>query len=1266
LAAGQPALGVIGACDGPSLPGRVFVYSGQGSQWAGMGRQLLADEQAFGAAVAELEPMFLAQTGFSLLRVLAGGEPVTGIERIQPVLVGTQLALTALWRSYGVQPDAVIGHSMGEVTAAVVAGALTPAEGLHVIATRSRLMSRLSGQGAMALLELDPDATEALIGDHPEVTVAVYASPLATVVAGPPSQIDALIAQVVAENLLARRIEVDVASHHPIIDAILPELQAALAGVSPATPAIPIITTVDGADAATAFDARHWGANVRKPVRFSDAITTAGAGYGTFIEISPHPLLTHAITENLNNALVISTMNRDQDQTLFFQTQLAAAGVEPPGLAAGLLADIPSAPWHHASFWVADRSAVSELGTAHPLLGAHTELPSGRDHVWQADVGTDVCPWLADHVVGGQPILPAAAFAEIVMAAGSEAFGVPARAVVVTQLEVERMLALQGHTRIMTQLSRGADGAARVEVFSRSGNTGWRRQAVAQVVLSQGDSLPDRRPAIVESFGTEVSPADFYAALRRTGQHHGPAFAALTRIVRRPDGSSDTEITVPGEASRYPDFRIHPVMLDAALQSMAAAMPDRTVAEAADASYLPVSFESIRVFGQVGRHARCHTEVVDLDEAGAGKLGAVLLTDQAGNPTAEIAGIYLRRIERRALPLPLARKVFDTTWVPSPLTAAPADGATPAGSPASPGSPGSWLVLAGESEAAVLANEFATRWRSPARRVVAASLADEPAVRAAFADTGADAERPPAGVVIFLGGGATCPGDAVDRARDSVWLIASTVRAVLAGWHGRSPRLWLVTRKGLVVDGGEPGDPAAGALKGLIRVLAYEHPDLRATLVDLDAGEGALAELTAELGSSDSGDVIAWRSGVRYAERLSRADPGTPEHRPVVRDGAAYIVTGGLGGLGLVVARWLVDSGAGRVVLNGRSEPSDDQCTVLAELAGRAEISIVTGDIAEPGTAERLVATAEETARELRGVIHGAAVIDDSPLVAMSKESLERVWAPKAAGASRLHEASRTRNLDWWVGFSSAASLLGSPGQAAYASASAWLDALVRWRRATGLPATTINWGPWSEVGAGRSLADGVLDPITPAEGIEALEFLLATDRTTTGVARLRIDRALAVFPEVRGLGYFTPMVEESDMAGDDRDWAGAEALRGLVPHEARRVVTDRLCARTAAVMGYAGHAAVDRTQPLVEMGMDSLLAVRIRNTARADFGVEPPVALLLQGASLQDIATDLILQLGLAEHPEPQQSGRVRDRDQELAGARREAAMRRKRGQQR
>jgi len=376
LAAGQIAPGVVGPHEGTCDSGTVFVYSGQGSQWAGMGRQLLADEPAFAEAVAELEPDFIAEVGFSLHDVLAHGQELTGVEQIQPVLVGVQLALTALWRSYQVEPDAVIGHSMGEVTAAVVAGALTPAEGFRVIATRSRLMSRHAATGAIALLELDADAAEALIADFPDVTVAVYASPRQTVVAGPTEAVDAVVALATAQNTFARRVNVDVASHHAMMDPILPELKNALADLVPGFPVIPLITTVENAGDAPEFGADHWVANLRKPVRFSDAIATAGANHATFIEISPHPLLTKAISDTLDDPNAgskhhhsLATLQRDAHDTVAFHTSLNSTftarppvGEHPPEPHPAL----PATPWRHTRHWLDFTPALSTSGFGAP------------------------------------------------------------------------------------------------------------------------------------------------------------------------------------------------------------------------------------------------------------------------------------------------------------------------------------------------------------------------------------------------------------------------------------------------------------------------------------------------------------------------------------------------------------------------------------------------------------------------------------------------------------------------------------------------------------------------------------------------------------------------------------------------------------------------------------------------------------------------------------------------------------------------------------
>ncbi|CKO86926.1 phenolpthiocerol synthesis type-I polyketide synthase PPSB [Mycobacterium tuberculosis] len=387
LAAGQHAPGVVSHQDGSPGPGTVFVYSGRGSQWAGMGRQLLADEPAFAAAVAELEPVFVEQAGFSLRDVIATGKELVGIEQIQLGLIGMQLTLTELWRSYGVQPDLVIGHSMGEVAAAVVAGALTPAEGLRVTATRARLMAPLSGQGGMALLGLDAAATEALIADYPQVTVGIYNSPRQTVIAGPTEQIDELIARVRAQNRFASRVNIEVAPHNPAMDALQPAMRSELADLTPRTPTIGIISTTY-ADLHTQpiFDAEHWATNMRNPVRFQQAIASAGSGadgaYHTFIEISAHPLLTQAIADTLEDAhrptksaakyLSIGPLQRDADDTVTFRTNLYTADIAHPPHTCHPPEPhptIPTTPWQHTHHWIA---------TTHPSTAAPEDPGSNK------------------------------------------------------------------------------------------------------------------------------------------------------------------------------------------------------------------------------------------------------------------------------------------------------------------------------------------------------------------------------------------------------------------------------------------------------------------------------------------------------------------------------------------------------------------------------------------------------------------------------------------------------------------------------------------------------------------------------------------------------------------------------------------------------------------------------------------------------------------------------------------------------------------------
>jgi phthiocerol/phenolphthiocerol synthesis type-I polyketide synthase D len=429
-------------------------------------------------------------------------------------------------------------------------------------------------------------------------------------------------------------------------------------------------------------------------------------------------------------------------------------------------------------------------------------------------------------------------------------------------------------------------------------------------------------------------------------------------------------------------------------------------------------------------------------------------------------------------------------------------------------------------------------------------------------------------------------------------------------------------------------------------VLAGE-PDLGATLLDVGGAGDLVAALTNELAASTGDDVVALREDGRYVERLVRATLDGGHHEAVVRADGSYIITGGLGGLGTVVTRWLVERGAGRIVLNGRSEPSEAQRKDLDALGDGTEVVFVAGDIANPGVAERLASAAEETGRPLRGLVHGAGVTGDGLVTALTREGMQRVWAAKVAGALQLNAATATRELDWWVGFSSMATLLGLPGQLAYATGNAWLDALMTWRRASGLPATAINWGQWSDVGMSRALTYSVLDPITPDEGIEALQNLVGGPLNRVGVGRLRLDRAVAATPEFRDLDYFGKVVSEFDAAvgvpstehratGDDADVPAAAA-----PDWSTLSTEDRLSelqTRLQAILGRElrmSPSAINLDAPFPELGLDSMMAMTVLKETKKLVGLDVSANMLFNHPTIYSLAVYVAGLLAPPEVPE-------------------------------
>ena len=1183
LAAGQSAPGVVPPHHGPCAPGVVFVYSGQGSQWAGMGAQLLADEQAFAEAVDELELDFVEQTGFSLRQVLLDGEPLVGIDRIQPVLVGVQLALTALWRSYGIQPDAVIGHSMGEVTAAVVSGALTPAEGLRVIATRSRLMARLSGLGAMALVELDPQSAEDLVAGDDELTVAVYASPRQSVIAGPPEKVGAFVADLQAADRLARLIDVDVASHHPTIDPVLPDLRAELADLMPGFPTIPVISTTAGREGPPTFDADYWCDNLRNPVRFTHAVSEAAQRNGIFVEVSPHPLLTYAIDDTVSPAHhhSIGTLQRGADDTVTFHTNLNAAHTTHPPRTPHLPEPhpvLPSAPWQHTDHWFAQtpRRAVSS-GAPRPgtLLGERITVSSTREQLWQARLSPEARPYPGRHSIHGVEIVPASVLCQTVLTAAAEsgADGVGDIAFLQPLLTDQQrfvQVVCDGDTvTVASGLDAGAQRWVR-HVSAVAARGGPAPEAV---------SLPEPDSVVRQMFSVSEFLAD-------NGVDGPPFDWSVEGVTETPDGVL-VHVDLADTATV--------TLLDAVLHVAPLAGSQRGL-------LVPAAAGLLRVVGELAEPRA----VVMVRRGDGGTVVDVTAAAADGSPCLVVNGLRYAAIDGEpaggaaADPRRFAHRV---AWLPRTAEA-----------PAVP--------LASATVAIVGPDEDANA------RV--RLLLDRAGHRPATTDD--------ARYVLYLAGAGSGPDlDAAVRICDEV---AALVRQLTQRPDESPATLWVLTRG--VLESADPSALPQSSLWGLAGVVAAEQPQIWGGLVDLDPTlepHEWLPAVTGHLGTSGN-TLLVLRDNEIHAPELVPLD-GPPVRQALrCRPDAAYLVTGGLGALGVATANWLADLGARRLVLAARTglparrhwDATDDPtareriAAVRALEARGVAVEAVAVDVADSEAVAALRNRRDAAgAPPIRGVVHAAGVTRNQLLTDADGAALREVMSPKIAGAAVLDAAFPPESVDFFFLTSSAATVFGIPGQGGYAAANAYLDALARSRQHRGGGVTqSIDWVAW------RGLGFGADAPLVVAElarlgsrPIEADEAFTAWEHVATS------DVAQAVVIPVadgerRGA---------DEAAAGGRDWS-------LLSTDA---VYDELANGLRIILARELRVAEDDLPvdlPFAELGLNSMMAMSIRREAEQLVGVELSATMLWNHPTVSALAAYLTAKVV----PQPDSAPAVED----------------------
>jgi acyl transferase domain-containing protein/acyl carrier protein len=1148
-------------------PRVAFVYSGQGTHWPGMARECLAD-QDFLAAIEPAAALFELHGTPPLLPLLREADSLERTAVAQPLVFLVQLGLTRLWRRAGVEPVAVLGQSLGEIAAAHVSGALSLEDAVSVVFHRSRLMQGVAGRGATAVIGLPREQVELSLAMAEALDVAGVTATETTLVSGPRDEVDRLVAAVTKRGVFARVLAgVDVAFHGRQMEPLLSPLTGSLAGVMPTGARIPMVSTLSGEWIhGPELDGRYWAKQLLRPFDLPAALARVDAD--VFVELGPHAALQGALTSLGLRA--VPSMRRGEavlPVTLASLAELHALGVELDWRVLtppGRLVSFPNYPWQRERHWIDQLRRAAPEG-AGPRGRVRSAAGDGQLFE-QLELSLHDPPWLIDHQVHGSVAMPGAAWATLAASAGRELLG---GAVEVGELRFHRLLRIPAEGAVMQLVltPEGPDSATFVAADAR-------RERLASGLVrqrqGQGMSVVRDLDALRRSCPRREDPEHLDALLVEQGFRYGPSFRAIERL-HVGEGQALARLRLP--TGLEATGSVHPVLLDAAFRVIASVAVDETLRAPAG---LRRAWLGEQVPGEVWCHVRCSGSTerdsmfVDIE-----------LLDDDGRVLVSVEGFELAAIE--ALPEP-STLLYQLEWEPVGLEARDASD--------------SWALV----------NVPDALRQALERRGHTTS---------AF-ETGVEARR-----ILW----AVDP-DASAQAQTETFLHLATRLG--------SARLSILTAGAQAVRPNEGCSPDQAAVWGFARVFANEHPERWGGIVDaLGVSDDAIAAAL----TSEGEDQLALRDDGAHALRLRPAQLGRTEQPRVLRRNASYLITGGLSGLGAETARWMVQHGCRRLILAARSSlppreewarlapdhPAHERVALVRELeALGCAVHPAVLDVADPEQLRALLARHEaEGLPPIRGVVHSAGSLHDELIWRMTVEDLRTVLAPKVDGARALDQL--TGELDFFVLYSSISSILGRTGQANYAAANAFLDALALERRARGRPATVINWGPWRDTGMFAGLHDdrGPVRSLSRELGRETLTAIWNGKAVQCAV----VDADWTRIPRSRLLVDLQP-----DASGkpETHDPNKLLALLLLEPEQRLNSVETELRALAAEVLR-AQPSRVDVYATLFELGMDSLMVIELKRRAEATYGQELTMNDVFSGSIIQ-LANTICVKL---EHSE-------------------------------
>ncbi len=1238
--------------------GVVFVFPGQGSQWVGMAVELLDGSPVFAERLGECERALSEYVGWSVEGVLRGGEGVPGFDRVdvvQPVLWAVMVSLAGLWEWCGVRPAAVVGHSQGEIAAAVVAGGLSLEDGARIVALRARALAELAGKGGMVSVALGAeDVLERIARWGERVSLAAVNGPGSVVVSGDPGALQELLAECEGDGVRARSIPVDYAAHSVQIEAIREVLLEGCAGIEPQAGMVPFYSSVTGGQLDTAtLDGEYWYRNLRETVRFEEATTALlGSGERGFVEVSPHPVLSVGVQETIDTlddpgeSLVVGSLRRDEGGTERFLTSLAevwvaGGNVDWPRVFAGRggkPVSLPTYAFQRQRYWLTatggsgDPASFGQAALRHPLLGAAVALADGDGWLFTGRLSLESHPWLADHVVLGHVLLPGTALLELALHAGGE-LDVP----VVSELVLHTPVVIPEQGGLQLQLRVGAadeSGALPLSIHTRlEGSEGepegeWVLHATGTLAPQTAGDATTTAPTEQLTGGEWPPPGaerldldGFYDRVADLGLEYGPTFQGLTAAWS--DGENlYAEVSLSEDHEQQANsYVMHPALLDSALHA-GVLLADRTAGPGEQGLRIPFSWEGVAV-----SVAGISLLRVCLSSRGAGAVSLVAV-DHAGAVVASVESVSVREFGAAQLPevaaLGNGSSLFVVEW---PVVAVSPNPELP---PFVVVDGGDGVLAGGLSEAGLRVERCAT-------------LAAAGEVFEGLGSAGGVVLVDCASYEPWRGEGEGAGGECVGCVHRGLHRVVGLVQEWLSQERWAGECLAFVTRGAVGV---RPDEGLAGVVDapvwGLLRAVQLEHPG-RVMLVDVDGSEASGAALPGVLGSGEP--QVALRDGVLHVPRLAEAAGVADVDGPVAL--GRVLVTGGTGLLGGLVARHLVARYDARelVLVSRRGLDAPGARELVGELEEQgASVSVLACDV---GDREQLRGVVE-SAGELDAVVHAAGVLDDGVIDSLTVERLDRVLAAKADAAWYLHELTERMDLKAFVMFSGAAGVLGNPGQGNYAAANAFLDALAGYRRAAGLVATSIGWGLWEQASgmtgdldeaARARMARSGLGALGVEEGLELFDAALAGEQPM--VLATPIDRT--TLRDLAQKGSLLPTLL-TDLVGAPRRWAAQGGRRGLfVRRLAEAQEGDRLGValelvrgQAAVVLGHSSPLAIAPERPFKDLGFDSLGAVELRNRLGVETGLRLPASLVFDYPTPNALASHLLELLSGARRSAP------------------------------